>query len=383
MDHNDNNIRFADIESDLVPPAEVKPFLTQGEARPLLEIDGFEVEPEPETEPTKIGPTVAALRNAGLSFPVALAQPELPEYPMSPNLHLHRYCVRSDTGHIFGPVSPGYGFCQPEELAATIDAALPEGAGQVMVRSTAFGDRIWFEVEMPMERAVEICPDMDSDTASMNQRGITQWRSGNTPLSFRLLAHHAYGGKGTLELSLLVEAIICGNGLRVTLKDGKREIKIRHTRYFEERVEMLRYAFEKAGSIIDLHVFALESMAQTRIGAVAFDHFCKTLFPNKSTQEKNRRARFEDIYQSAIGAAPGTAWGALQAATYYASHEFPVRVRGRSLRRYTLEPEQSLSGVQLDAIAGQARLESMVSGEAGAFTERAYQYVTQHMLELA
>ncbi|MBD3262020.1 MAG: DUF932 domain-containing protein [Candidatus Altiarchaeales archaeon] len=377
--------RFADLELDASPVVDPAPVAETPDVRPPLEIDGVQgVYDTPESDVGPTGPTVQALREAELDFPVKLVQPDLPGFPASPNIADHRFCARADNGYVFGvSVSPGYGFVQPSELAATFDAALPEGVGDVKVESSLMGERIWFTCDLPMSKMLEIHPDIQAVADALPQYGESHLVDGHTSITFRLLGHHAYGGKGSLDISLLMEALVCSNGMRVPVMDGNRKVSIRHTCNFEQRVSMLQKAFSLAGGMVEALSGMFADMAGTRITATQFDQYCKAMFPGESTQAKNKRKELEKAYVSAPGAAPGTAWGALQAGTYYGTHLTPVRVGGRSLSRFTLDDPDSVTPAQLEGYQGQARLESMVYGPAGGFTERAFQYVTTNLLGAA
>jgi len=380
------NTRFENLEMDS-PIAPIPAPIEEMSNRPVLEIDGLEnvyPEPAPEPEAAPAGAAVLALRNAGLDFPVALVEPVLPGFPMSPNVSSLRFCTRTDTGAVFGgSVSPEYGFVQPEELAATFDTALPSGAGAVEVKSDLFGERLWFTCDLPTSKLLEIRPEAQAQADALRPYGTEHLVNGHTPITFKLLGTHAYGGKGSLEISLLMEALVCANGMKVPVMDGNKKVTIRHTVNFEQRVSLLRRAFEAAGGMVEALSGMFESMAGTRITATQFDQYAKALFPSESTQAWNQRKRLEEVYVTAPGAAPGTAWGALQAGTYYGTHETNVRVGGRSLSRYTLDDPDKVTPAELIGYQGQARLESMVYGPAGAFTERAFQYVSVNMMGAA
>jgi len=385
MNENTAPNRFADLELD---PANLDSVIPPEKTPLPLEIDGVEIPPCVEAPHSK--PAFAALTGAGYDFNVELIRPEFPltALPLNsnwvnpPNIDDYRLCMRMDTGHIFGVVSPGYGFVQPHELAETVDAALPEGAGKVKCEGSSFGDSMWFDCELPTG-TFDISPEMQSE--ANGQRWIhldPRDPQGNIPIRAKLLFKHAYGGQGSYDVSLLIEALVCANGLCLPLKNGKKQISIRHNSSFPERVEQLRHAFQVAGGCVPVFAGMLSEMAATKITMPQFDAYAKVMFPGESTQAKNKRERFSEIYVSALGAAPGTAWGALQASTYYATHETPVRVGGRSLSRYTLDDPSTVTGQQLDGYQRQARLELLVNGAAGQFTEKAYQYVTTNMLEM-
>lgn len=370
--------RFADLELDTIPAVDPSP-AEVGDAPLPLEIDGVEVESNVEA-PVCSSPALAALDAAGYNFPVSLQPMQImdPRF-LPPNMGDFRACLRDDTGHIFGIVSPDYGFTQPSELAALVDAALPEGAA-VTCKGSTWGDFMSFECSLP-EGTFDISPEQQAEANRKRWIHIDpRDPQGNIPVRAKLLFKHTYGGKGTMDLSLLVEALVCGNGLCIPLRDGKRQISIRHTCNFEQRVNILRHAFEVAGDFTSALAGMMADMVGTRISAAEFDQYAKHMFPGQSTQEKNKRKRFEEIYNTAVGCAPGTAWGALQAGTYYATHETPVRVGGRSLSNYTLDDPDHVPEAQLETYRGQARWELLVNGKSGEFTERAYQYVSNHML---
>lgn len=373
------------------------------DARPVLEIDGIEGlydTPAPvATRPTgrAVGTSaLEALNAAGLNFPVGLVQPQFAIPPRDwlnspkfryngwvqpPNMKDFQACMRLDTGHIFGMVSPGYGFVQPEELAATVDAALPEGTHEVKVKGSAFGDFVWFECSLP-NGTFDISPEVQAEANGKRWIHLDpRDPQGNMPVKAKLLVKHSQGGKGGLELAMLLEVTICGNGLCIPLLDGKKQLNLRHSAKFAERVSQLRKAFSVAGGFTNALADMLSAMPGTKITVAQFDKYCKSLFPGETTQAANKRAHFETLYNEAVGAAPGTAWGALQAATYFATHEAPVRVGGRSLSRYTLDDPSNVTPAQLEGYQGQARLEMLVNGQGATFTEKAYQHVVQYMLD--
>lgn len=347
--------------------------------RPPLEIDGVADLYAPPTSATPEGPSVQALRAKGFDFEVALVEPALPGFGASPNISEHRFVVRKDNGAVFGnSVSPTYGFVQPVELAETFDAALPAGVHGVTVGSTLLGDRLWFTCDL--SETAEVTPDVQAMANALHQHGTSHLINGNTPVTFHMLGQHAYGGQGPLDLYLQMKALVCANGMRVPLKQGNKRISIRHTTNFAERVELLQQAFEAAGGMVEAVKSLFETMAGTTISGAAFAEYAKAMFPGSGTQTENKRTQLEEAYYTAPGAAPGTAWGALQAGTYYGTHLTPVRVGGRSLSRFTLDDPDNVTPMQLEGYQGQARLESMVYGSAGAFTERAFQYVTTTMI---
>lgn len=384
--------RFQDLEiGDEANEAQVmaRPVM----ARPVLEIEGLDVycdEPE-DTETATDKPALRALRAAGLDFKVSLVPvnvspldvPRGASWNQPPNAEDFRFCLREDTGHIFGITGPDYGFVNPEELAGVVDAALPAGADKVKVHSSAFGDHLWFSVDLP-EGQFTVTPEIQAEADARGWIHIDpRGANGHTPVMGRLLFKHAFGGKGSYDVWMVLEALICGNGLRVPLKSGEQQIKIRHTRNFENRVADLRHAFEVAQGAIPVFSALFNEMGRTRITMAQFDEYAEELFPGNTAQAQNKRKRLAEINTTAVGCAPGTAWGALQAATYYATHETSVRVSGRSLSKYTLDDPQDLSGAQINALQGQARLERLVYGDAGAFTENALQYVTNNWISLS
>ncbi len=349
-----------DLDFDDAPSTSAPAPAPIGPTRPLLEIDGVDA-PTP-VAPTP-GATLAAMRKAGLDFPIELVQPIMPFD--SPNVGDFRMCTRMDTGFIFGTVTPTYGFVQPAELAATFDAAIPAGA-DVKVSGDDSGTRMWIKVNMDMGGLVS--PEIQAE-ANAKKWIHTDPRdaNGDTPVSFNLQAYHAQGGKGALSFSIGVHVKICANGLIVPLNDsqGKR-ITLRHTKHFEHRVNRLREAFKQAQEGVAGVQNTFERMAGESIQAEAFDAFAEHMFPGSQA----KRDDLHRIYHNAAGAAPGTAWGMLQAATYYGTHEYQVRVGGRSAKKYR-------SDMPDDQVQTQARAQSMAYGPAGAFTTRAYQYVSQ------
>jgi predicted Fe-Mo cluster-binding NifX family protein len=129
---------------------------------------------------------------------------------------------------------------------------------------------------------------------------------------------------GTLQILGCYGAnvIVCDNTYAHALSAAKsRGISIRHT---AAGVEMVEEAIRIASEAHKLHV-AFDNAA-LRLLATPFEdrsmqQLASALIPGDTTRADAARTKLLDAWASSPGAAPGTAWGAAQAVTYYTSHE--------------------------------------------------------------
>lgn len=120
--------------------------------------------------------------------------------------------------------------------------------------------------------------------------------------------------------------IVCDNTYAHALQACKaRGISIRHTangvRTLDEAIRIATAAREYAASF---DVAALQLLTQ-RMGDDTMRALASALVPGETTRSENERGKLMKAWVSSPGAAPGTAWGAAQAVTYYTTHEITAR----------------------------------------------------------
>jgi len=114
--------------------------------------------------------------------------------------------------------------------------------------------------------------------------------------------------------------IVCRNTFAHALADAKNGLKIKHTLSAQSLIEQATDIAQRAAQHGALWSDAALKMMGARFADRDMHALAEVLMPGDSTRTKNNRERMIDAWTSAPGAAPGTAWGAAQAVTYYTSH---------------------------------------------------------------
>jgi uncharacterized protein DUF932 len=143
--------------------------------------------------------------------------------------------------------------------------------------------------------------------------------------------------------------IVCDNTYGHALDCAKsRGVSIRHTASAEtilnEAIRMARFATEQGAKFDNA---ALQLMV-TPFGDVDMQKLSCVLIPGETTRAFAARAKMLDAWANSPGAAPGSAWGAAQAVTYFTSHS--MTVRGETDRAFGLATGEG-SGSELQASA--------------------------------
>lgn len=120
--------------------------------------------------------------------------------------------------------------------------------------------------------------------------------------------------------------VVCDNTYAHALGDCKaRGISIRHTAAgiatIAEAIRIAKAAHEYASAFDNR---ALKLMSK-RMGDTEMRALASSLVPGESGKAEAARGKLLNAWASSPGAAPGTAWGAAQAVTYYTTHEIAAR----------------------------------------------------------
>ena len=121
--------------------------------------------------------------------------------------------------------------------------------------------------------------------------------------------------------------VVCQNTLSLALRSGGAEHRRAHRGEFNEvSIETAKKAlgiahdqlseFEKTAQKLQKKKISKETMIRTLLPIFNED----TPIEDALKKQPPRLARILDIYEKAPGAQPGTAWGVLNAVTYYADH---------------------------------------------------------------
>ena len=320
------------------------------------------------------GPVSQLLQKKGLHHPVRLARVQL--HPTeglcaSPNLDNHRFVVCSNTGRVYGrSVSPTYNLAQNTTIANMLDQVILPGTTP-KIMSFQHGARVGFEIPISNEQ-LELSDEdkqMIRDARKRFNVGVHGWQDKDeytAPYDASLLITNTHGGSGALTATLKMKFLACDNGLVQPIKKGG--FAFRHNARLDERFEQMRTAFELAQSSVKEQSYLIRRMFATPMNATEFTEFIERVYPatkgvKKDTQRKKKLQNLENHYYRAPGAEPGTVFGALQAVTYYNSHQSRI----------------SRSKYKLDIPEDQLRQESYLYGAGAQKNAQAFNYCLDMM----
>lgn len=366
--------RFEGIEQDLSEVDDLEELLRGEEPGPSSrwthpEVEGVEIPIyEGITDSrtmsdyvTSDGPAARALRAAGGHHPIALVPLSTVGFPAKGIEHW-RAVVDLGSGRMVGkPVTSRYHQVQNATMAAMLDAILPEDAN-VKVHLSEDKSRLVFLIALGASFVSdELKQQIEKERDHFN-RGVHGWKHRQAyvpPTRHELALVNTHGGWGKLSARVRVEFLACDNGLMT--EQTETGFSWSHTCYLAERIEQARAAFEASRGSYNNQAAIFRRLFETPINATQWDQFVVEMFPGLSeiSGEVARRRRlellnrFDTIYQYAPGAVPGSAYGALAAATFYTTHELGVREK--------------------DPARAQAkRFELQIEGQGAKINEKAY-----------
>ena len=260
-----------------------------------------------------------------------------------PRIDDRSFVVRSDTGATLGYVSgesaeSGYQIVQP---AAVLD---------------------WFQRYIAVDDrfALDVCGSLDGG----RRIWATAIYNGIIPVAgeehrARVLMSTTFDGSGSTINQCTMTRVVCSNTMRVSHADTRAQIKTRHNTAFNadqvgRELARLAEGFAVYKTIGD----ALARVHMTADQVAAFFDKVMAIPPTVpgvkvSTRKSNQVIQ---LYQAlglsvAEGAAPNTAWAALQAVTRYADHDASVKHGGGDVGTARFNSSQFGNG---DALKGRA-----------------------------
>jgi hypothetical protein len=209
-----------------------------------------------------------------------------------------RAVVRSDTGAALGVVGDKYRIFTHEPMADLADAIVGASGGALRLGNAGHkrGGALPF-VQLAM---------MASSAVGDHETKITIFSSHDGSLRFTA------GMSRTL--------IVCANTYAHALGDCRGQIQIRHTASGAERLAMVQQIAQASCAYGAAWDASALRMLGTRMTDQQMHALACHLYPGETGRAKGARERLETAWTDAPGAAPGTAWGAAQAVTFYTSH---------------------------------------------------------------
>lgn len=217
-----------------------------------------------------------------------------------------RGVARSDNGAVIGIVGSRYALIPHRKLADLADALCGADGAQLHFGNAGHKD----DGARPFIQ-------LKSEPRNI---GVTNGRGVDVRDVITLMTAH----DGTLQALATYGAnvIVCDNTYAHALGTCKAQgIKIRHTAsgvaILQEAIRIARAAREYAGAFDN----AAMRLMSRRMGDAEMRQLASVLIPGEAMRAESERGKLMSAWTSSPGCAPGSAWGAAQAVTYYTTHD--------------------------------------------------------------
>lgn len=225
----------------------------------------------------------------------------------------HVGIVRSDTRAQIGIVGSDYGIIQPQDMTELADAILQaDGYTRGNAGVLRGGSRAFLQLKS-------------------DKRDV-----GGVAIQSNITVFNSWDGSLRFEAGFADTVIVCRNTLQAALGEAASGISIRHTTSAPERVKQATRILEASKEYRGALDNAILRMMAQPLSTDQLMALVQQLLPadgegKVSARTEKARQAVLSAYTQAPGAAPGSAWGAVQAVSYYATHTYPVRkTSGRS-----------------------------------------------------
>lgn len=219
----------------------------------------------------------------------------------------HRALVRTDSGAVLGVHGGQY---SPVQIADSFDGLQPlldAGEARITRCGQLQGGKKVF-VEATLERA-----------------------SGEVKLGdvvrTKIVARNSFDGTSPIDVAYVVERLRCFNGM--TSMSRSALFRGRHTAGVHRELAKWRAEFAEHGASLEKQLQQWRKMTRRRVNDRTLAAYIReVLSPGAGSNEDTVVRgvdRIAELSETAPGAEPGTLWGAVNAVTYWATHE-----RGRS-----------------------------------------------------
>lgn len=247
--------------------------------------------------------------------------------------------VREDTGATLGVMRGRYETIQNKECFDFMDSLVSDGKlSYETAGALRGGKQVWMMAKY------------DGDL-EINKDKHNQW----------LLLVSSHDGSYSLMVQWITERVVCANTLSIALKGATNQVKIRHTKTWEDKATEAKRILGLTENYFAKMQATLAGMNTAPITPEAAQAFTKLLFPAKDekdvpTRTSNMRWGVERLFNRGAGNNGNSRWDMLNAVTDFADHH------------------QTLRG------PNSTRLESSLLGSGAVLKQKAFEYLTSEAI---
>lgn len=239
-----------------------------------------------------------ALEAAGMKFEIA--QSELLNPATGKTSERAKMLYRSDTGDELGVVGIDYGVVQYSDSFAFFDTICKENnAHYTQAISYNNGSKIILKAQF--DETFEI------DDGDGLKKGIT-------------LINSCDGTKG-FNAHFTVERLVCTNGLRAIVPSAKHCVKLKHTKYVQNRMDEALRVFAISQNYYEKFEETAKQLTQKIMDSRMVEQFLEDLCGDSDRKQiKERRDKILELFQHGKGNNGTTAWDMYNGVTEYVDH---------------------------------------------------------------
>jgi phage/plasmid-like protein (TIGR03299 family) len=211
---------------------------------------------------------------------------------------------RTDTGEPFGVVGNKYTIVQNEEAFEFFDSIIGEGHAEYETAGAlGNGEKMFVTAKLPSELIV-------------NKENINKY----------LLFTNTHDGSGAIMIMFTPIRVVCNNTLQAAVGTASDKFSIRHTKNYQDRLDIARRALTKAETNFSELEVLFNQMADKRMNDKRITEVICEAFGLKeqedgklSTRSQNRLEAVLEYHEAGVGQADirGTNWGVYNAITGY------------------------------------------------------------------
>lgn len=257
----------------------------------------------------KLGRVVAGLLTAKQAIEAAGLQWEVEKKPViveGKTVEEYKAIVRKDTLNTLSIVGNRYFPIQNSEAFEFFDEVIGEGqAVYDTAGSLAGGKRVWIMAKLKGSLFLDNRPDDKIDK--------------------NVLLCTSHDGSSGLWLQIVSTRVVCQNTLSVALSGATNQIKIRHTKNYEQKKSVAMETLGLCNAYFDNLQAVINELDKQAMSKGEMVSFAEKLIPDAkedktTTRANNIRAEIVDLFSHGRGNLGKTRFDALNAVTEYVDH---------------------------------------------------------------
>lgn len=217
--------------------------------------------------------------------------------------------VRATDNSVLGVVTDRYKIVQNSEAFDFTDALIGEGVTYETAGSLSNGKRVWLLAKMPESKILG--DDFDNYICFTN----------------------SHDGNSAIRVCMTPIRVVCNNTLNLALSSAKRSWSTKHAGNMQAKLAEARFTLQLANEYLEALAVEAEKLANIRVTRERLEEVLNEMFPICAEDSERKAANAQAArdafwgcyYRSDIAKFRDTVWGAVNAASDFATHTAPAR----------------------------------------------------------